>query len=83
MQDLQVLSSKLRPHLLAYLMALSFSARSQACPLCHTSTADEVREGLRTTVQDKAIWMAVLLPFITIGGVIRIMNGRGNRKEDQ
>lgn len=37
--------------------------RSMACPLCHSSTADEVRAGLVSTSLDGITMAALILPF--------------------
>jgi hypothetical protein len=47
-----------------------------ACPLCHTSTAQQVRAGLVATTQDSSVIMAVTLPFLAIGVVVGVMNHR-------
>lgn len=40
--------------------------RSVACPLCHSSTADEVRAGLLSTSLDGITIAALILPFALI-----------------
>lgn len=62
-------------------LALLLSSASWACPLCHTSTAAEVRQGLKATLQDKSIWAATVLPFFAIGGVIKVMNSNCLNRE--
>jgi hypothetical protein len=59
---------------LFFLLALIHAAPAFACPLCHTSTADLVRQGLQVTLQNESIWLAMISPFVVIGVIIGILN---------
>lgn len=45
-----------------------------ACPLCHTTTADEVRAGIQATIQDGTVVVALLGPFIALSIVLSFLN---------
>lgn len=45
-----------------------------ACPLCHTTTADEVRAGIQATSQDGTVVVALLGPFIALSIVLSLLN---------
>jgi hypothetical protein len=55
------------------LFGLLFTTAS-ACPLCHTTTADEVRAGIRTTAEDGTVVVAIFSPFLALGIIVGILN---------
>ena len=57
-------------------LVLTMSSAAFACPLCHTTTAEEVRASLAATMTHKSVLMAMTLPFIAIGIVVSILNHR-------
>jgi hypothetical protein len=48
------------------LMALA-PAIASACPLCHSSTAEQVREGIQATAQNGTVLAAMFAPFLAVG----------------
>lgn len=65
--------SKFTPLLGAFL-SITLSSLAQACPLCHSSTADEVRAGIAATAQDGSVFFALFGPFIILSVVLGILN---------
>lgn len=50
-----------------------FPLQLLSCPLCHSSTAEEVRAGLITTSLDGITIPALILPFVVLGAVLYLM----------
>lgn len=48
-------------------LALLAAGSAEACPLCHSSRAEEVRAGIRATAQSAALWLGLLVPFTAAG----------------
>lgn len=47
-----------------------------ACPLCHTTTAEEVRAGIFATASDATVVLALLVPFWAVGVILAVLNLR-------
>jgi len=43
-----------------------YSFPALACPLCHSSRADEVRAGILATFSEGGVVLGVLLPFLLL-----------------
>lgn len=56
------------------LIALMIPTFSFACPLCHTSTADQVRAGIVSTSLDGSTIIGLISPFVIVGIIIMFMH---------
>jgi hypothetical protein len=45
-----------------------------ACPMCHTTTAEQVRANLFITVSDGLTIPAIVLPFVILGLILWMMH---------
>ena len=51
-----------------------FTFNATACPLCHSTTAQDVRAGILATAQDSTVIAALLGPFLGLGLVLGIFH---------
>jgi len=59
-----------------FLFTIIFFCSSTAfgCPLCHTTTAEEVRAGILVTSQEGTVILAILGPFLALGIILSVLN---------
>jgi hypothetical protein len=54
--------------------AIGLARLANACPLCHSNTAEEVRAGILTTAQNSTVVAALIGPFAALALVLALLN---------